>query len=110
MEQHDLEAIRAIVADALDADRRRAEARFDARLDEAFERHLATISEEITDVRGDIAALDAKLDRVDGDLGARIDQLAHRLAGDENSETDKRHQIEVRVARLEQHAGLAGGA
>ncbi len=56
-------------------------------VDSALETHLASVHEDITDLRND---MDMKLASVEGKLG-----------GFENREVDKRLWLEVRVDRLE---------
>ena len=70
-------------------------------IDSAFEKHLASVHEEITDLRGDMdtqfTAVEGRMDR----LEAKIDHVDEKLGGFENREIDKRLQLEVRVGRLE---------
>ena len=74
----------------------------------ALETHLASVHEELTDLRRDMderfsevdvrfTAVEGRLDR----LGAKIDHVDEKLGNFENREIDERLQLEVRVARLE---------
>lgn len=89
MNKSDLEAIKDVV-------------------DSALETHLASVHEEITDLRGDMntkfAEVDTKFKAVEGrmdQLDAKIDHIDEKLGNFENHEVDKRLQLEVRVDRLE---------
>jgi uncharacterized protein YlxW (UPF0749 family) len=60
--------------------------------------HMAT--------KDDLAALESRLDgRIDS-LAAKIDRLDTKLTKFEESEIDKRKQLEVRVSKIEMHLGL----
>jgi uncharacterized protein YlxW (UPF0749 family) len=68
-------------------------------------KHMAT--------KDDLAALEARLDkRIDklerrlDRVEAKIDRLDTKLSKFEESEIDKRMQLEVRVAAIEKHLGL----
>jgi hypothetical protein len=50
----------------------------------------------------DIARLDLRIDA----LGAKIDRVDVKLTKFEESEIDKRKQLEVRVAAIEKHLGI----
>ena len=70
--------------------------------------HLASVHEEITDLRRDMderfAEVDVRFTAVEGrldQLGAKIDHVDEKLGNFENREIDKRLQLEVRVERLE---------
>jgi hypothetical protein len=43
---------------------------------------------------------------LEGRLSAKIDRVSPRLGKFEDSEVDKRLQLDVRVARIEKHLGL----
>ena len=60
-------------------------------VDSALGTHLASVHEEITDLRN----------RVERTLTAKIDHVDEKLGNFENREIDKRLQLEVRVGRLE---------
>jgi hypothetical protein len=77
-------------------------------VDSALGTHLASVHEEITDLRRDMdekfGEVDVKLTAVDGGLDrleAKIDHVDEKLGNFENREIDKRLQLEVRVERLE---------
>ena len=63
--------------------------------------------------KDDLAAVEARLDkrigklegRFDG-LEAKVDRLDTKLGKFEDSEIDKRKQLEVRVTAIEKHLGL----
>jgi uncharacterized small protein (DUF1192 family) len=57
-------------------------------------KHMAT--------KDDIARLDRRIDKLD----AKIDRLDAKLTKFEESEIDKRKQLEVRVTSIEKHPGL----
>ena len=67
-------------------------------VDLALGTHLASVHEEITDLRNE---LKQDLARVETTLTAKIDHVDEKLGGFENHEIDKRLQLEVRVGRLE---------
>jgi len=52
--------------------------------------------------KDDIARLDGRIDS----LGAKIDRIDVKLTKFEESEIDKRLQLEVRVAAIEKHLGI----
>ncbi len=64
----------------------------------ALETHLASVHEEITDLRNE---LKQDLSRVQTTLTAKIGHVDEKLGNFENREIDKRLQLEVRVGRLE---------
>ena len=77
-------------------------------VDSALGTHLASVHEEITDLRRDMdakfAEVDARFTAVEGEMDrieAKIDHVDEKLGGFENREIDKRLQLEVRVERLE---------
>jgi uncharacterized coiled-coil DUF342 family protein len=82
-------------------------------IDSALETHLASVHEEISDLRNE---MDRRFVEVDEkfaeagvkfeELGAKIDHVNERLGNFENREVDKRMQLEVRVGRIEKHVGL----
>ena len=67
-------------------------------VDSALGTHLASVHEEITDLRNE---LKRDLSRVETTLTAKIDHVDEKLGNFENREIDKRLQLEVRVERLE---------
>ena len=77
-------------------------------VDSALGTHLASVHEEITDLRRDMdekfAEVDVRFTAVEGGmdrLEAKIDHVDEKLGNFENREIDKRLQLEVRVERLE---------
>jgi hypothetical protein len=76
-------------------------------INSALETHLASVHEEITDLRADMDAkfseseskLTGRIDRV----GAKVEHIDEKLGAFENHEVDKRLQLEVRVDHLEKH-------
>ena len=74
-------------------------------VDSALGTHLASVHEEITDLRNelkqDVNELKRDLSRVETTLTAKIDHVDEKLGNFENREIDKRLQLEVRVERLE---------
>ena len=77
-------------------------------VDSALGTHLASVHEEITDLRRDMdakfAEVEARFTAVEGGmdrLEAKIDHVDEKLGNFENREIDKRLQLEVRVERLE---------
>ena len=77
-------------------------------VDSALGTHLASVHEELTDLRRDMdeefAKVDVRFTAVEGALdrlGAKIDHVDEKLGNFENQEIDKRLQLEVRVGRLE---------
>ena len=68
---------------------------------EASGTHLASVHEEITDLRDDLYELKRDLSRIETTLTAKIDHVDEKLGGFANREVDKRLQLEVRVERLE---------
>jgi hypothetical protein len=58
----------------------------------------------------DIAAVekrfDARLDKAESNLAAKIDHLGTKLTKFEECEIDKRKRLEVRVAAIERHLGI----
>ena len=70
-------------------------------VDSALGTHLASVHEEITDLRDDLNELKRDLSRVETTLTAKIDHVDEKLGNFENREIDKRLQLEVRVERLE---------
>jgi septal ring factor EnvC (AmiA/AmiB activator) len=81
-----------------------------AQLAKTVERGFAALAE-------DIGKLDAKIDHVEQKLTARIDHVEQKLTAQiekldtklgkfEDSEIDKRKQLEVRVTAIERHLGL----
>ena len=74
-------------------------------VDSALETHLASVHEEMTDLRNDMVTKQ-DLSELETRLGAKIDQVDKKLSAFENTEVDKRKQLEVRVTRIEKHVGL----
>jgi septal ring factor EnvC (AmiA/AmiB activator) len=70
-------------------------------VDSALGTHLASVHEEITDLRDDLNELKRDLSRIETTLTAKNDHVDEKLGGFENREVDKRLQLEVRVERLE---------
>ena len=77
-------------------------------VDSALGTHLASVHEEITDLRRDMdekfAEVDLRFTSVEGAidrLEAKIDHVDEKLGNFENREIDKRLQLEVRVERRE---------
>jgi len=67
----------------------------------ALETHIASVHDDITDLRTDMGTkFTAVAERMER-LGAKIDHIDEKLGGFENREIDKRLQLEVRVGRLE---------
>jgi hypothetical protein len=78
---------------------------------------LASADKKFTALAEDIAAVekrldarldksDAKIDSVGSTLAGKIDHLGTKLTKFEESEIDKRLQLEVRVAAIEKHLGI----
>jgi hypothetical protein len=68
-------------------------------------KHMAT-RDDIARLDKRIDKLDAKIDSVENNLGAKIDRLDTKLTKFEEYEIDKRKQLEVRVSAIEKHLGL----
>ena len=88
-------------------------------LGDMIERGFAAVAADITDIKstmatkadisrlnGRIDSLDEKIDRVETNLSAKIDRLDTNLTKFEESEIDKRKQLEVRVTAIEKHLGI----
>jgi hypothetical protein len=78
---------------------------------------FASADKKFTALAEDIAAVekrldarldksDAKIDSVGSTLAGKIDHLGAKLTRFEESEIDKRLQLEVRVAAIEKHLGI----
>src|SRR5271157_5593873 len=73
---------------------------------------FAALAEDIADIKSkmatkdDLAATESRLDRRIDKLDAKIDRLDTKLTKFEESEIDKRKQLEVRVSTIEKHLGL----
>jgi hypothetical protein len=78
---------------------------------------FASADKKFTALAEDIAAvekrldarldkLDAKIDNAESNLAGKIDHLGTKLTKFEESEIDKRKQLEVRVAAIEKHLGI----
>jgi len=61
---------------------------------------------DISRLNGRIDSLDEKIDRVETNVSAKIDRLDTNLTKFEESEIDKRKQLEVRVTAIEKHLGI----
>jgi hypothetical protein len=78
-------------------------------IDSALETHLASVHEEIADLRRDLRGeikevedrLTTNVNRVNDNLGAKVDHVDEKLGNFENREVDKWLQLEVRVTNLE---------
>jgi peptidoglycan hydrolase CwlO-like protein len=84
-----------------------------AQLAKTVERGFAALAEDIgkLDAKIDkleerIDRLDDKIDHVEQKLSAHIEKLDTKLTKFEESEIDKRKQLEVRVTVIEKHLGL----
>jgi tetrahydromethanopterin S-methyltransferase subunit G len=67
--------------------------------------HMAT-NDDIASLDMRLDKLDAKIDNVEPNLVAKIDRLGTKLTKFEESEIDKRLQLEARVAAIEKHLGI----
>ena len=67
--------------------------------------HMAT-KDDIARLDKRIDKLDAKMDMVEYNLTAKLNRLDTKLTKFEESEIDKRKQLEVRVGAIEKHLGL----
>jgi hypothetical protein len=56
--------------------------------------------------KDDISRLDTKIDSVESNLSGQINRIDTKLTKFEESEIDKRLQLEVRVTTIEKHLGL----
>jgi regulator of replication initiation timing len=72
-------------------------------IDSSLEVHLASVHEEISDLRSDLRG---EIKEVKERLTAEISHVNEKLGNFENREVDKRIQLEVRVSRIEKHVGL----
>ena len=72
----------------------------------SVDQKFAALAEDIGHIDLRIDKLDAKIDRVETNLSAKIDRLDTKLTKFEESEIDKRKQLEVRVAAIEKHLGI----
>ena len=61
-------------------------------------KHMAT--------KDDLAALETRLDRRADKLDVKLDRMDAKLTMFEESEIDKRLQLEVRVSNIEKHLGI----
>jgi septal ring factor EnvC (AmiA/AmiB activator) len=68
-------------------------------------KHMAT-KDDLAQLDKRIDKLDAKIDSMETNLGAKIDRLDTRLTKFEEHEIDRRKQLEVRVSAIEKHLGL----
>jgi len=73
-------------------------------IDSALETHLASVHEEITDLRrdlrGEIKEVEDRLSTKVDNLGAKIDHVDAKRGNFENREVDKRMQLEVSASRI----------
>jgi hypothetical protein len=76
------------------------------------DKKFAALAEDISDIKAtmatkdDISRLDAKIDNVESNLSGQINRIDTKLTKFEESEIDKRLQLEVRVTTIEKHLGL----
>jgi hypothetical protein len=76
------------------------------------ERGFKAVADDIADIRkematkDDLAATESRLDGRIDKLDAKIDRLDTKLTKFEESEIDRRKQLEVRVTKIEKHLGL----
>ena len=68
-------------------------------------KHMAT-KDDIARLDRRIDKLDAKIDDVETNLAGKLTRLDVKLTKFEESEIDKRKQLEVRVTGIEKHPGL----
>ena len=77
-----------------------------------IERGFKAVADDIADLRKDMATkdditrLDTKIDSVESNLSGQINRIDTKLTKFEESEIDKRLQLEVRVTTIEKHLGL----
>ena len=77
-------------------------------LGEMIERGFAAVASDIADIKStmatknDIARLDDRINKLD----AKIDRIDTKLTKFEETEIDKRKQLEVRVTTIEKHLGI----
>jgi hypothetical protein len=67
--------------------------------------HMAT-KDDIARLDKRIDKLDAKIDTVESNLAGKISRIDAKLTKFEESEIDKRLQLEVRVSAIEKHLGI----
>ena len=77
-----------------------------ARLTNTVERGFAALAEDIGKLDAKIAKVEAQLDHRLDKVDAKIDRLDVKLTKFEESEIDKRKQLEVRATAVEKHLGL----
>jgi hypothetical protein len=65
-------------------------------------KHMAT-TDDIAELE---TRLDTKIDSVESNLSGQINRLDTKLTKFEESQIDKRLQLEVRVTTIEKHLGL----
>jgi len=72
----------------------------------AADKKFAALAEDIAAVEKRLDKTDAKIESVESNLAGKIDHLGTKLTKFEESEIDKRKQLEVRVAAIEKHLGI----
>jgi hypothetical protein len=70
------------------------------------DKKFTALAEDIAAVEKRLDKIDAKMDSVESNLAGKIDRLDTKLMKFEESEIDKRKQLEVRVAAIEKHLGI----
>jgi septal ring factor EnvC (AmiA/AmiB activator) len=70
------------------------------------DKKFAALAEDIAAVEKRLDKTDAKIESVESNLAGKIDHLDTKLTKFEESEIDKRKQLEVRVAAIEKHLGI----
>jgi septal ring factor EnvC (AmiA/AmiB activator) len=76
------------------------------------DKKFSALAEDIAEIRkdmvtkDDLAATESRLDHRIDTLDATIERLDTKLTKFEESEIDKRKQLEVRVAAIERHLGI----
>src|ERR1700726_1137616 len=71
------------------------------------DKKFAALAEDISDIKAtmatkdDISRLDTKIDNVESNLSGQINRIDTKLTKFEESEIDKRLQLEVRVTTIE---------
>jgi hypothetical protein len=73
------------------------------------DKKFAALAEDISDIKStmatkaDITRLDTKIDSVESNLSGQINRIDTKLTKFEETEIDKRLQLEVRVTTIEKH-------
>jgi CHAD domain-containing protein len=80
------------------------------------DKKFAALAEDISDIKATMVTkddlseletrLDTKIDSVESNLSGQINRIDTKLTKFEESEIDKRLQLEVRVTTIEKHLGL----